>query len=46
MYYSTTRHLSLYQNMGKFVIGVQYIDMSAWILQYVWELEKKILEIK
>lgn len=31
--------------MGKFVVSVQYIDMSAWILQYVWKL-RKILEIK
>ena len=28
--------------MGKFVVGVQYIDLSAWILQYVWKNKRKI----
>jgi hypothetical protein len=26
--------------MGKFVVGVQYIDLSAWILQHVWKMKE------
>lgn len=32
--------------MGKFVVGVQYIDLSAWILQYVWKMKEKFIKTK
>ena len=32
--------------MGKFVVGVQYIDLSAWILQYVWKIKEKFIKTK
>ena len=32
--------------MGKFVLGVQYIDLSAKILQYVWKIKEKFIKIK
>ena len=31
--------------MGKFVVGVQYIDLSAWILQYVWKMKEKFIQL-
>lgn len=32
--------------MGKFAVDVQYIDLSTGILQYVWKMIEKFIEIK